>query len=221
MAADAAAADALPPPPTSVEAALAGPGYYISPTLSLADIDCCRHVSEAVWTLSSARPGNGIPELLGDDLTEFWQTDGTSPHIVSIQFRARTAVSEIAFYVDSTVDESYTPRVIAVRAGTLHHDLEELRRIELNAPVGWVRIPLTAPGAALGAAAPAPPRALHTWYLQVVVHAMKANGRDMHMRGLKVLGVPERARVHAGSDAPLGHGLLTPFLDPLLSSGVR
>ena len=213
-------ADSLPPPPTTLADALSGPGYYITPTLSLADLDCCRHVSEAVWTLSSARPGNGIPQLLGDDLTEFWQTDGTSPHIVSIQFRARTAVSEVVFYVDSTADESYTPRVIAVRVGTLHHDLEELRRIELNAPIGWVRIPLCAPAA--GAAATAAPRALHTWYLQVVVHGMKANGRDMHMRGLKVLGVSdERAPLHAVADAPLGHGLLTPFIDLALSGAVR
>ena len=214
-------ADALPPPPTTVADALAGPGYYITPTLSLADLDSCRHVSEAVWTLSSARPGNGIPQLLGDDLTEFWQTDGTAPHIVSIQFRARTAVSEVVFYVDATADESYTPRAIAVRVGTLHHDLEELRRIELNAPIGGVRIPRAARVPA-DAAAAGPPRALHTWYLQVVVHGMKANGRDMHMRGLKVLGVSAAlAPLHAVADAPIGHGLLTPFVDFALSGAVR
>ena len=211
----AAAPAAAPAPPATAAEALAAGSYYITPSLSASDADACRPVADAVWTLSSARPGNGIPQLLSDDVGDFWQTDGVSPHIVSIQFRARTAVSEVAFYVDATADESYTPRAVAVRAGALHHDLEELRRIELTAPTGWVRIPLGG-GAGAGAGV------FRTWYLQVVVHAMKANGRDMHMRGIKVLGPPgELAPVHAAADAPLGHGLITPFRALELSGAVR
>ena len=36
-------------------------------------------------------------------------------------------LSELAFYVDADTDESYTPRTVSIRSGSLHHDLEELR----------------------------------------------------------------------------------------------
>jgi anaphase-promoting complex subunit 10 len=150
-------------------------------------------------------------------LSEFWQSDGTAPHIVSIQFRARTAVTEVAFYVDAASDESYTPRIVSVRAGTLHHDLEELRRVEMTSPTGWIRIPLAAP------------KGIRTWYLQIVVHQMRANGRDLHLRGLRILGPGAGASpgVHAvgagvGDSLPLGAGLLTSlFRDIQLSGTVR
>jgi len=243
MDADAAAAA----PPTTLEAAAAA-GYYITPTLPPAESDACRSIDDAVWALSTARPGNGIPQLLSDDvrgrlgarraashaaprprlrpralraprpaptppppqLNDFWQSDGTAPHIVSVQFRARTAVSEVAFFVNADLDESYTPRTVVVRAGALHHDLEEVRRVELAAPRGWVRIPLGAAGAPL-----------RTWYLQVVVHAMKANGRDLHLRGLRVLGPGAAAApgVHAAPPAPGGGGARGALLGALLGAG--
>ena len=153
------------------------------------------------------------PPQLGD----FWQSDGTAPHVVSIQFRARTAVSEVAFYVDAGSDESYTPRTVSVRAGILHHDLDELRRIELASPTGWVRIPL------------AQPKGVRTWYLQIVVHSMRANGRDLHLRGLRVLGpgIGSAPGVHAASEGagdalPLGTGLVTSsFRNMHLAGAVR
>lgn len=121
---------------------------------------------------------------------------------------------EVAFYVDAGADESYTPRTVSVRAGTLHHDLEELRRVELSSPTGWVRIPLGGAGSA----------GVRTWYVQVVVHTMKANGRDMHMRGLRVLGPGAGAgagAAGAAADAPPGSGLITPFASKALAAAVR
>lgn len=221
---------AAEPPPTTLAAGLLR-GYYITPTLDTepgAEAPVCLN-SEAVFSLTSARPGNGIPQLLADvapgvsDLECFWQSDGTAPHIISIQFRTRAAVSELAFFVDASADESYTPRCISVRSGTLHHDLEELRRFDLDAPQGWVRVPLHAPEQGTPF--------LHTWYLQVVVHSMQANGRDMHMRAFKVRGPPHRggggagggrARAGAALDAPFGAGLLShAFEHPALHGDVR
>ena len=120
-------------------------------------------------------------------LDEYWQSDGTQPHVISIQFRRRTALSELAFYVDHTADESYTPKTVSLRAGSLHHDLEELRRFELPGapgpgPVGWVRVPLGDP------AGKGVNRFLRTWYLQLMVMGMHANGRDLHIRCVKALG---------------------------------
>jgi anaphase-promoting complex subunit 10 len=200
-------------------------GYYITRALAPAPgLPPPRCVNDdAVWVLSSAKPGNGIPQLLSDNvrvvaaptpipcaplaarlrarahlttlrphphadasqLEEFWQSDGTAPHVISIQFRRRTALSELAFYVDHAADESYTPKTVSLRAGSLHHDLEELRRFELPGPpaagpgagpVGWVRVPLGDPtGKGVN-------RFLRTWYLQLMVMGMHANGRDLHIR---------------------------------------
>ncbi len=66
--ADAAAdAAAEAPPPTTPEEAVTH-GYYVTKNLSPLDTDACRTLNDAVWTLSSARPGNGIPQLLNDDV---------------------------------------------------------------------------------------------------------------------------------------------------------
>ena len=87
--------------------------------------------------------------------------------------------------MDHGADESYTPKTVSLRAGSLHHDLEELRRFELPGPpaagpgagpVGWVRVPLGDPtGKGVN-------RFLRTWYLQLMVMGMHANGRDLHIR---------------------------------------
>ena len=216
-------------------------GYYITRALTPAPgLPPPRCVNDdAVWLLSSAKPGNGIPQLLSDNvravlvaprrwappphthtalparlapvaacplthlqppmpqLDEYWQSDGTQPHVISIQFRRRTALSELAFYVDHTADESYTPKTVSLRAGSLHHDLEELRRFELPGapgpgPVGWVRVPLGDP------AGKGVNRFLRTWYLQLIVMGMHANGRDLHIRCVKALG--------PGGGAPGGGG---------------
>jgi len=148
---------------------------------------------EAVWHISGARPGNGVDCLLDPSLETFWQSDGVSPHMVYVQFMKRTAVAEICIYVDYKVDESYTPKKLSVRAGTTHHDLEEIRVLHLDKPSGWVRIPVGNPaGKGIN-------RYLRTWYIQVIIYFMHQNGRDTHVRCMKVLGpssigsVPEAA----------------------------
>jgi anaphase-promoting complex subunit 10 len=117
---------------------------------------------------------------------------------VSIQFRRRTMLSELAFYVDADTDESYTPRTVSIRSGSLHHDLEELRKFDLTAPKGWVRVPLGDPeGKGVN-------RYLRTWYLQLAVLQMQSNGRDMHIRCIKALG--PRAAAAAAPDAAADGG---------------
>lgn len=41
-------------------------------------------------------------------LETFWQSDGLAPHFINIQFLKKVAVSEICFYLDFNLDESYT-----------------------------------------------------------------------------------------------------------------
>ena len=66
---------------------------------------------EAVWTLSSAKTGNGVDQLRDNDMRTFWQSDGTQPHHVNIQFLRKKSVAAVSFFLEHKLDESYTPKV--------------------------------------------------------------------------------------------------------------
>jgi hypothetical protein len=46
----------------------------------------------AVWSVTSAKPGNGV-ELLRDGREDtYWQSDGAQPHLVNVQFQKKVGV---------------------------------------------------------------------------------------------------------------------------------
>ena len=205
-------------------AALAKKGYTLTPTLvhPAADPQTSSSSSsphhplrvlngDAIWTLSSARAGCAIDELLSDDPDTYWQTDGLTPHTVAIQFYKREAVSEVALLVDFSRDESYTPQAFVIKSGALSTDLEAVRLVTLTeaAPKGWVRVPLGGSGGADGPCH-------RTSYLSIVVTHMYANGRDMHIRGIRVLG--PRAGGHRSGISALG-GTVPPVAGGALGGG--
>lgn len=167
---------------------------------------------EAVWSLSTAKPGNGVDELRDQNLETYWQSDGGQPHLINLQFHRKMSISEIAFYLDYSLDESYTPKKMSIRCGTTFHDLVEVRNVELNEPTGWVIIPLLPPkrdtGNALLTRAEQlsaddddmairrrfPPGffkddgVLRAFFLQVCVVSMHQNGRDTHIRQARIFG---------------------------------
>ncbi|KRX10263.1 Galactose-binding domain protein [Pseudocohnilembus persalinus] len=57
---------------------------------------------DAVWTLSSAKPGNGVDQLRDDNTNTFWQSDGTQPHYINIQFhkKMRVQVNKFVYHID-------------------------------------------------------------------------------------------------------------------------
>jgi len=161
---------------------------------------------DAVWSLSTAKPGNGVEQIRDSSMDTYWQSDGgqPEPHLINIQFSKRASVCEVAFYLDYNLDESYTPRKLSIRAGMTFHDLEEVRVIDLHEPMGWVSVPLVKRmdhlemedddenlfnkennGEELRVAIRRPIRA---HFLQICVVAMHQNGRDTHMRQVKVFG---------------------------------
>ncbi|XP_041519307.1 anaphase-promoting complex subunit 10 isoform X3 [Microtus oregoni] len=83
--------------------------------------------SQAVWSLSSCKPGFGVDQLRDDNLETYWQSDGSQPHLVNIQFRRKTTVKTLCIYADYKSDESYTPSKISVRVGNHFHNLQEIR----------------------------------------------------------------------------------------------
>jgi anaphase-promoting complex subunit 10 len=136
---------------------------------------------DATFSISSAKPGNGVEQLRDNNLETFWQSDGQAPHMINIHFPRKTAVSLLCFYVDYSVDESYTPKKVAVRAGHTQHDLIDMTAsIDLHEVSGWVQIAIedaTNPG-----------KPLRTHLLQLKLLGMQQNGRDAHVRGIKVFG---------------------------------
>jgi len=156
--------------------------------------------SEALWFLSTAKPGNGVDKLRDDNLATFWQSDGPQPHYMNIQFQKIMNISEVRLYVSYKEDESYTPSTISLRIGTGLHDLKELELMELVKPEGWISFKL---GNAEKNAAGVPDRGdtrstggdaetnvdyIRTHFIQIAVKANHQNGRDTHVRSAKIFG---------------------------------
>ncbi|KAM8968193.1 anaphase-promoting complex subunit 10 isoform 2-T4 [Sarcophilus harrisii] len=177
--------------------------------------------SQAVWSLSSCKPGFGVDQLRDDNLETYWQSDGSQPHLVNIQFR-KTTVKTLCIYADYKSDESYTPSKISVRVGNNFHNLQEIRvvfdvfgprgletaatatppqacswfsgsrwrliwpaQLELVEPSGWIHVPLT----------DSHKKPIRTFMIQIAVLANHQNGRDTHMRQIKVYTPVEESSI--------------------------
>ena len=136
--------------------------------------------SEIVLSISSAKPGNGVEQLRDGSLDTYWQSDGAAPHLVNIQFLKKSSVSHLCFYCDFSLDESYTPKRVNLRSGTCIHDLIDITTIELNDAKGWVILSLSDNNKE--------GEPLRTHMLQLRILSMHQNGRDTHIRQLKILG---------------------------------
>ncbi|KAG2298330.1 hypothetical protein Bca52824_034802 [Brassica carinata] len=134
----------------------------------------------AAWSVSSCKPGNGVNTLRDDNLETYWQSDGLQPHLINIQFQKKVRLQLVALYVDFKLDESYTPSKISVRAGDGFHNLKEVKSVELVKPSGWVCISLSGTD----------PREtfVNTFMLQIAMLSNHLNGRDTHIRQIKVYG---------------------------------
>lgn len=141
--------------------------------------------SQAVWSLSSCKPGFGVDQLQDDNLETYWQSDGSQPHLVSIQFRRKTTVKAFCIYADYKSDESYTPSKISVRVGNNFHNLQEIRQLELVEPSGWIHVPLTDNHK----------KPTRTFMIQIAVLANHQNGRDTHMRQIKIYTPVEESSI--------------------------
>ncbi|CAI5711098.1 unnamed protein product [Hyaloperonospora brassicae] len=142
---------------------------------------------DAVWSLSSAKPGNGVDQLRDNKMDTYWQSDGVQPHLINIQFSRKTAIKELVMYLDYKLDESYTPKKIAIRSGNTVQDLKEIHVQHLAEPDGWISMPLYTAGSSEQAP-------LRTFFLQIAILAMHQNGRDTHIRQVKIY-TPREASV--------------------------
>lgn len=106
----------------------------------------------------------------------YWQSDGQLPHMVNIQFQRKINISQIYLYTDYKLDESYTPSRISIRSGTHFNDLQELEIIDLTEPTGWVVIPIK----------DGTSKSIRTFMIQIAVISNHQNGRDTHMRQIRI-----------------------------------
>lgn len=144
----------------------------------------------ATWSLSSSKAGFGVDQLRDESMETFWQSDGPQPHLVNITFARKTTIKYVCLYIDYIADESYTPYKLSIRAGNCFTDLQEVEQIEMDKPSGWVVITLK-DGNSL------PIRAFH---LQIAVLGNHQNGRDTHLRHVKVYSPTNNNNISTLSD---------------------
>lgn len=153
---------------------------------------------EAVFSISTAKPGNGVEQLRDDNLETYWQSDGTAPHFINIQFLQKVSLTKLCVYVDHSTDDSYTPKKIVVGAGSCLHDITDVAVLQdLAEPRGWIVIDLEKCNRSAGAVPDAKRNYLKTHFLQLKVVAMQQNGKDTHIRQVKVFGACQSPRVMA------------------------
>ncbi|KAJ3315668.1 Anaphase-promoting complex subunit 10 [Boothiomyces sp. JEL0838] len=128
--------------------------------------------SAALISVSSYKPGFSIKQLLDSNLETFWQSDGPQPHYINFNFKKRTRINTVSVYFDFKQDESYSPKVISIRMGTNPDTLQEVVKQEFDEPSGWIDIPVAGQ---------------KTFMIQVAVLVNHQNGKDTHVRGIKLL----------------------------------
>ncbi|TKR80201.1 hypothetical protein L596_014312 [Steinernema carpocapsae] len=132
------------------------------------------------WTLSSSPDGYGINQLLDEQVDQYWQSDGPQPHQITIEFATRTDVMFVLLYLDFKTDESYTPSKVSIQLGSSILDLDEGKVFNFHEPTGWQLLDLRDSSEAKKPA--------HCFVLQLQVIQNHQNGRDTHIRNMKIIG---------------------------------
>ena len=154
--------------------------------------------NNALWTLSSAKQGNGVFQLRDSNAETFWQSDGPIPHTIDIQFQQKVKISHIAIYLDLKTDESYTPEIISIRGGLNIQYMKEIRLLKLENPNGWIIVPLRWNGHD-NVTKPY----IYTMNLQISVLQMFHSGKDTHIRQVKIFGYEDQNLNHGKEDTPI------------------
>ena len=143
--------------------------------------------NEGIWSLSSSKLGNGIEQLRDDNLSTFWQSDDIQPHFILIQYLKKTRISEVWLYLDYKTDESYTPSKISIRIENSFNEMVDIRTIEYEEPIGWFPIYLEEKNSDSKTIKPY----IKTMTLQIMILQNTHNGRDTHIRGVKIFAPRE------------------------------
>ncbi|EGX88483.1 anaphase promoting complex subunit 10 [Cordyceps militaris CM01] len=144
------------------------------------------------FTVSSHKPGNGVHELRSDDLKLYWQSDGPQPHKLTVYFIKRVGIRVIRFFVDYQEDESYTPTKIVFRSGTSENNMIPFATMTMENPYGWQDVPIS------GAGGEPDGNTLVSYVLQMEILENHQNGKDTHLRGIKIYAFDPDSGQQAG-----------------------
>lgn len=137
----------------------------------------------AHWKASSFKSGNPIENALDDDPDTFWQSDGTQPHQIEVFFSKRTSIIQLMLYFSLVADESYTPRFVSIYVGHSPSDALFYKSLEVRNVNGWVALAFEDNRAH--------DKLLKCQYLRLVFPANHENGKDTHLRGIRIF-VPSK-----------------------------
>lgn len=126
--------------------------------------------------LSSSKREHSLRELLSKDMSEYWATDDVLPHGIQISFARARYVQSVQLFLSFTQDDSYTPEKIDIRAGLTREDVRTVGSVELVEPEGLLTLNI----------------ARRCLYVQVVINSNHQEGKDSHVRHLKVLESPTK-----------------------------
>lgn len=156
--------------------------------------------SLASWTVSTAKPGNGVAALRSPDTSMFWQSDGPQPHLLSIHFFKLVSIIHIRIFLDFESDESYTPTKIQFLAGMGVHDIQEFAEMSFEQPTGWIDVDFSNVG-------PLPVDddedaestsidwskrpVLRAFLVQIRILENHQNGKDTHLRAVQLFARDE------------------------------
>ena len=122
-------------------------------------------------------------------ITMDFRSDGPQPHILNIHFVKMVNITIIRIHLDFSLDESYTPTRILFLAGTSYHDLIEFSELAFDQPKGWVDVDLTGVGGGPDK------NTLRAFIVQMKILENHQNGKDTHVRGVKIYAQEETVRV--------------------------
>ncbi|KAK8182911.1 anaphase-promoting complex, subunit 10-domain-containing protein [Phyllosticta citribraziliensis] len=146
--------------------------------------------SLASWSVSTSKPGCGVPQLRSPLTTSFWQTDGPAPHYLNIHFFKVVEIVAMRIFLDFDQDESYTPKEIAFFAGMGEMDLQEWAVMPLVEPRGWINVDFEGGGETRRKKLPV----LRAMLVQVKIVENHQNGKDSHLRGLQIFAKDKLGR---------------------------
>ena len=167
--------------------------------------------SLASWTVSTAKPGNGVAALRSPDTSHFWQSDGPQPHLLSIHFFKLVSIVHIRIYLDFESDESYTPTKIQFLAGMGVHDIQEFAEMSFEQPTGWIDVdfsgvgPIDADDEASESVAGidwSKRPVLRAFLVQVRILENHQNGKDTHLRAVQLFARDESQDRSRGNSSP-------------------
>lgn len=157
--------------------------------------------SLASWSVSTAKPGNGVAALRSPDTTQYWQSDGPQPHLLSIHFFKLVSIVHMRIFLDFEADESYTPTKIQFLAGMSVHDIQEFAEMSFEQPTGWIEVDFSNVGPVededdemQGSAHEidwSRRPVLRAFLVQVRILENHQNGKDTHLRAVQLFARDE------------------------------